>query len=196
MADNCVYFHINPVKQEVFYVGIGNLKRPYKTEGRNIHWKRLTNKYGYSVIILHEGLTWEEAEQLEKKYITQIGRKDLREGTLVNMTNGGDGGATWTGKTRPQETRDKISKGHKGKIVSQITRQRMGTSKLGNKYNLGRIATLEHRKNLSEAHKGQKAWNRGLKTGPLSEQDKLNKSIAAKKRWAEYKLKNNKNHGR
>ncbi len=80
-------------------------------------------------------------------------------------------------------------------IVSEETRRKIGLAQIGNKNNLGRVVTKEHRKNLSEAHKGQKAWNKGLKTGPLSEQDKLNKSIAAKKRWVNYKLTINK-HGR
>ena len=30
MNNNCVYFHYNPVKQEIFYVGIGNEKRKEK----------------------------------------------------------------------------------------------------------------------------------------------------------------------
>lgn len=33
----------------------------------------------------------------------------------------------------------------------------------GQKINLGRKITDEHRKNLSESHKGQKSWNKGLK---------------------------------
>lgn len=97
-----VYLHINPIKQEIFYVGIGDHKRPYKKSQRNIHWKRTVNLYGYQVIIIHENLSWDEACQLEIKYIAQVGRLDLGLGTLVNMTSGGEGqyGRKWTDKQR------------------------------------------------------------------------------------------------
>lgn len=33
--NNCLYFHINKIKQEPFYVGVGNLERAYyKGKGR------------------------------------------------------------------------------------------------------------------------------------------------------------------
>lgn len=40
--------------------------------------------------------------------------------------------------------------------------------------------TPEQRKNISNAHLGQKAWNKGLKTGPLSEKQKAKFSEARK----------------
>lgn len=92
MSDNCVYFHVNPIKQEVFYVGIGKLTRPYyEGKERSTFWHNEVNKYGYDIIVLHESLSWETACKLEVKYIAQIGRRDLKLGPLVNHTNGGDG---------------------------------------------------------------------------------------------------------
>lgn len=45
--------------------------------------------------------------------------------------------------------------------------------------NKGRVHTEESKNNMSEAHLGQKAWNKGLHTGPLSEEckEKLSKSL-------------------
>lgn len=89
--NNCVYLHVNLDKQEIFYVGIGSEKRPYDRSDRGIHWKRLTKKHHYAIIIIHRNLTWQEACDLEKYYIKQIGRKDKDAGTLINYTDGGEG---------------------------------------------------------------------------------------------------------
>ncbi len=108
MNKTCLYFHINTIKQEIFYVGIGDLDRPYKGKSKRSNWwYNITKKYNYDIIIIHENLTWKDACELEIKYITQIGRKDLGLGTLVNMTDGGDG---TIGYKHTQEFKDKISK--------------------------------------------------------------------------------------
>lgn len=87
-----VYLHINKDTEEVFYVGIGQSEqRAYDKRNRSTFWKSYIEKYKYDVKIVHKGLTWEAACTLEKKYIEQFGRRDLNEGTLVNMTAGGDG---------------------------------------------------------------------------------------------------------
>lgn len=89
--NNCIYFHINPVKNEIFYVGIGNLKRPYKKYRRSVLWNNIVSKYGYIVNIIETDLSWEEACKKETELIKRLGRRDLGLGTLVNHTNGGDG---------------------------------------------------------------------------------------------------------
>jgi hypothetical protein len=55
------------------------------------YWHRIVNKHSYLVEIIKEDLTWEEACELEKTLIKKYGRKDLGEGNLINMTDGGDG---------------------------------------------------------------------------------------------------------
>jgi hypothetical protein len=86
-----IYFHINTFKNEIFYVGKGSGRRAFQKSNRNRYWINTTNKYEYDVIIIDENLTEEKAFELEIYYINKIGRKDLGFGTLVNMTNGGDG---------------------------------------------------------------------------------------------------------
>ncbi len=40
--NNCVYLHVNPIKQEIFYVGVGTEERPYtKTNARKYFKKRM-----------------------------------------------------------------------------------------------------------------------------------------------------------
>lgn len=91
MKNYSVYLHVNPIKQEVFYVGLGNKDRPYITSRCNSHWTSIFNKYGCHVIIIHDNLTFKEACDLEIKYIAQIGRNDKGLGPLVNHTDGGEG---------------------------------------------------------------------------------------------------------
>lgn len=116
-----LYSHTRLDTNEVFYIGIGiikNYKRAYQCgKSRNIFWKNIVNKTKYEVKIIADNLNWQEACELEKKLIKQIGRKDLGLGTLVNLTDGGDGNVGMT-----QETKDKISNSLKGKIQSKETR--------------------------------------------------------------------------
>lgn len=93
--NNCVYLHINLIKQEPFYCGIGSELRPYSKSNRSKRWFNLINKYEYMIVIIHKNLTIEEAKKLEIKYINQIGRRDLNAGSLINMTDGGEGCKSW-----------------------------------------------------------------------------------------------------
>ena len=86
-----VYKHIRKDTNEVFYIGIGSIKRAHSTKGRNQYWYNIVNKAGYEVVIIKEGLSWEEACIEEIKLIKEYGRKDLNTGPLTNMTDGGDG---------------------------------------------------------------------------------------------------------
>ena len=92
-----VYRHRRLDTNEVFYIGIGKTKqRAYSKHQRNPHWHNIVNKYGYSVEIVTACDTWEEACQIEQYLIKYYGRKDLGLGTLVNMTDGGDGTLNYT----------------------------------------------------------------------------------------------------
>lgn len=86
-----VYRHVRLSKNEPFYIGIGDKKdRAYSNRGRNRFWKSIA-KEGYEVEVLFEDLTWAQACEKEKEFIALYGRRDLKTGTLVNLTAGGDG---------------------------------------------------------------------------------------------------------
>ena len=91
MENKVGYYHKRLDNGEIFYVGIGEITRPYETKYRNNHWNHTVNKIGYEIVIVNEGLTWEEACEWEISEIKRIGRRDLGLGPLVNMTNGGEG---------------------------------------------------------------------------------------------------------
>lgn len=120
----CIYFHINPLKNEVFYVGKGLEKRAYSKHGRNKHWRNMVNKYGYIIDIVENRLTEQEAFDREIFYIKRIGRRDKNKGTLVNMTDGGDGMAGY------KHSVDSINK-MKGRVLSNETKKKMSASKKG-----------------------------------------------------------------
>lgn len=164
--NNCVYFHINPVKQEVFYIGIGNENRPSSLQNRNKHWHNIVNKYGYNIVVIESSLSWDKACERERYYIKLIGRKDLGKGTLVNLTDGGEGcvgnrhseetrqkiSQVQIGKKHTDEHKRRISEGNKGKVVSKETRLKIS---LGNK-GKSRVMADSTRLKIGNANRGKK----------------------------------------
>jgi hypothetical protein len=91
-----VYKHIRLDKNEPFYIGIGNKKNfgrafEFSKDKRNEIWWKIYSKTNIYVEILYESLTKTEASLKEQELIKKYGRKDLNEGFLCNMTDGGDG---------------------------------------------------------------------------------------------------------
>jgi hypothetical protein len=125
MKKYCVYLHIRKDKNEVFYVGIGNEKRPYSKFGRSKYWSNIINKTDYEVKIIESNKTWEEASKIEIDLIKQYGRKDLNLGSLVNLTDGGDGSPnTIVSEETRQKQRERMLKNNpfKGKSHSLDTK--------------------------------------------------------------------------
>lgn len=81
---------------------------------------------------IYDCLSNEESISLEKKLIKLIGRRDLSMGTLVNVTDGGDGRIN---SNHSRETIDKISKNRTGKGIgwthSEITLKKMSENQRG-----------------------------------------------------------------
>ena len=149
-----VYFHINPVKNEIFYVGKGKGNRA-RSKDRNDDWKKVVEQYGYIINIIEEGLTEQEALDKESFYIKKIGRIDLGKGTLVNKTDG------YEGFSGVKKTRESIEK--------------TNTFNKGNTYHLGHKHTDETKRRLSEISKRQIGPNKGKK---FSDDHKLKLSLA------------------
>ena len=118
-----IYRHIRLDKNEPFYIGIGSddegkYKRAYGGD-RNNHWNNIVKNFPYDVEILLDDLSWEEACEKEKEFIQLYGRKDLGNGTLVNLTDGGEGtlGSKHNvGKKRNVDSRLKMSNSRKNVI--------------------------------------------------------------------------------
>lgn len=149
-----VYKHIRKDSREVFYVGIGkNRERAYSQANRNKHWKHIVEKVGYEVIILREDITWKEACNLEKNLIKEYGRRDLKAGTLVNMTDGGEGIENPSEELR-QKLRYKKTEDHIQKLRDAIkgTKQSKETIKKRLAHNFHQ--TKDYREKQRNSHLG------------------------------------------
>jgi hypothetical protein len=148
-----IYKHIRCDKSEVFYVGIGSdttFSRAFSKDRNNNHWKYIINKTDYLVEIIEDGLTWEETCEREKYWIKFYGRHDLKEGTLVNMTDGGEG---TVGKIHSATAKEKTRKNHAdfsgknhpqyGLTQSEITKEKNRQSHLGKKHSEETIKKLK-----------------------------------------------------
>ena len=140
-----VYQHTKP-NGEIFYIGIGSIKRSKCRWNRSKYWNRIVNKYGYKITILHYVLTECEAIALEISLISKYGRSDLGLGTLCNHTNGGEG---VKGYKHTEEAKRKIGKASKGIPRSEETILKISDA------NKGKIRTDEAKKNMSIAQKGK-----------------------------------------
>ena len=153
-----VYRHIRLDKNETFYIGIGSDKkynRAYQKTNRNKYWKNIIQVSDYQIEILEDNLSWQDACKKEIELIKLYGRKDLGKGSLVNMTDGGQGAyglklkkhtQEWKSKMsqfmignsngkgykHTQEAKDNISKYRKGKKITEETRKKLSSAQIGN----------------------------------------------------------------
>jgi hypothetical protein len=111
-----VYRHRRLDNNQVFYVGIGTVKRAKSHNGRSEFWKRIVNKTIYQVEIIAEDLSIEDAKELEILLIEQYGRRDLGLGNLVNLSDGGEGKA---GHKHTQEFKDNQAKNMLGNTINK-----------------------------------------------------------------------------
>lgn len=133
-----VYLHVKKTTGEPFYIGKGYDKRAFIERNRSLHWKNIVNKYGLDVIMIEEYLSEKDALKLEMYWIKRIGRNDLKNGPLVNFTNGGDGSSGRpmnektkailrkinTGKPTSLKQKEKVSKLYKGKFGKDHNRSK------------------------------------------------------------------------
>lgn len=147
-----VYLYLDPRKPgnyvykdlkldyEPFYVGKGkrdrhlshlneNNLKPNNPKNKKIK-KIIEFKLKPIIIKFLTNISEEEAISNEIKLISLIGRKDLKNGPLTNLTNGGDG----------------LS----GHIFSETHREKLTNRKLGKKL------TESHKQNISNSIKGEK----------------------------------------
>ncbi len=90
MSNKVVYIHRKKSDDTIFYVGMGNPNRP-KSKYRSVVWDRTVKKHGYYIEVLFQGLSSEEAFDIEIYLISKFGRRDKGLGSLVNLTDGGEG---------------------------------------------------------------------------------------------------------
>jgi hypothetical protein len=123
-----VYRHMDDFGK-TFYIGIGKSEiRAFDYSHRSDFWKRYANKYGVNSEILTKGISFNFAKELEILLISEYGRRDLGNGILVNMTDGGDGSVNCVVS---EGTKIKMSESHKGKKFNKETRKKISKVRQG-----------------------------------------------------------------
>lgn len=143
-----LYRHIRLDTNDVFYIGIGTkinkefysnhkqeFYRAYRKSDRNNFWNNIVNKTEYEIEIILESDNYEFVKEKEIEFIKLYGKKISNNGTLVNITDGGEG---VSGTIISKEHRKKISDANKEKIP----------------WNKNMKMSEEHKRILSEAHLG------------------------------------------
>lgn len=128
-----VYILRNPLKNdEPFYVGKGRGRRVEhhlreaksgkKSYKCSIIRQVIKAGLSYKVEFVSSDVTEEYAFKIEQKLISEIGRKDLGYGPLANKTGGGEGSI---GYKHSQASKNKISEGGKGRVVSEAVKEKL-----------------------------------------------------------------------
>lgn len=179
-----LYRHIRTDVNEPFYIGIGKKQKPnsyfraYSKNFRNKYWKNIVNATPYHVEIVYETDSEKEINEKEAEFILLYGRKDLKTGTLVNMTSGGNanfnvspevveklrkrmiGNTNCRGKKLSIETIKKMSESQSKRDYSYLkglskhteeTKNALRLRNKGNKYNLGKKSTQEKKDKISKS---------------------------------------------
>ena len=172
-----LYRHIRLDKNEPFYVGIGSdneyeYKRAYETVNRNQHWKNIVAQTPYEVEIILDKLTWNEACSKEIEFIALYGRTNLNEGTLCNMTNGGEGKF---GLKDSAETKQKKRNSAINKPKSEQHKQNLSKALIGK--NRGYCSWLVNNENRSNKIRLSKLGKPSLKKTAIIQLDKNNNII-------------------
>ena len=158
-----IYMHLT-YDDIPFYVGIGSddkYRRAYNKRGRSYSWKDIAYKNDFRVEIVVDNISWEEACEQEKKFISLYGRKDKNQGTLTNLTDGGEG---QYGRQDSEETRKKKQKPKtdQAKINMKLSHDGRDYSYLKNKAGAkkGKKKSAEHTAKIQNAanNKKIKVW--------------------------------------
>lgn len=183
-----LYKHIRKDTDEVFYVGIGSdddYSRAHTTHKRNQFWNHVTNKTDYDVIIYEDNKTWDEVVELEKYWISHYGRKNQDKGSLVNLTDGGEGSY---GRVLSEDTKRKIGKKSKLKVYNDEYRKKLSEAFKGNKnHRYGKKLSKETCKKISEAQLGEKHHGYGTKR-PEEVRKKISESQTKRKEICKYDM--------
>lgn len=112
----------------IFYIGKGTFRSPRKGEprhrasvGRSAFWKRVVQKHGFVSVILFETNDEAEAFLWERRFIAFFGKRFDNSGSLVNITDGGEGtsGIKLSPETRANMSRARLGKKFTGKALEK-----------------------------------------------------------------------------
>jgi hypothetical protein len=195
-----VYVHIRKDNNKPFYIGVGgllsfdNYQRANSENWKGLShrsdfWKNVVSKYGFTVEIVLDNCTKEEAFLEEQRLITFYGRKDIGTGILVNHTAGGEGridssdelkkkcGVKNIGRNWTPEQRNKIMEKRKDRLPDSLeTRLKKSLSSKGKPKSKDHIEKI---KQLSLFKLGHTPYNKGQ---THSKETKIKMSLSSGKK--------------
>ena len=166
----CLYCHTNKVNGKRYFgiTGVNPKRRWAAGHGYSTsrHFRHAIEKYGWDSFeheIIAEGLTKQEACEMEREYIERYNTTDERYG--YNLSQGGQGGRLGTKQT--DEWKAKMSELRKGRVLTEEHKRKLSEAAKGRKFSdehraklrdakVGRPLSDEHRRKLSEAMKGKR----------------------------------------
>ena len=80
-----VYIHRKATNNEVFYIGMGTVKRSKAKDSRSEFWQSVVKKHNYNIEVVAYDLTLSEALELEAFLVSIYGLENL-----CNHTTGGE----------------------------------------------------------------------------------------------------------
>jgi hypothetical protein len=189
-----LYRHIRIDNNVPFYIGIGSdekFVRAYDKHRRSKKWFNIIAKTEYKVDIVLMDISLDEAKEKEIEFIKLYGRSDKGEGTLCNLTDGGEGNP---GRIVSDEWRKNKSIEQKGKKMSEEFKQkrreymtgrkmpREGVEKtrqwlIQNHPMRGKKMSDEARKKISEGHKGIFSGDKNPNWGKFGAENPLSKKV-------------------
>jgi hypothetical protein len=145
-----------------YYIGKGKDDRAWhRSKHERIHLPKDKSR----IVIVEENLSEEQAFQLEIELIKHYGRKDLSNGILHNLTNGGEGSAGAVFGRPSDERIQKIKDALTGRKLSDDTKEKMSLSarkpksdkwkESASKNRKGKSLSNSQRKFLSESRMGE-----------------------------------------
>lgn len=130
-----------------FYVGKGKGRRAWITTQRSKPFKEIHSEGNCRVEIIDYFIHESQAHAHEVELISRYGRRDNGTGSLVNLTDGGEGTSGWVAS---EDTRAKISRAAIGRIVSVSTKELISAA------HKGRKLKPEHVAKIAKANTGRK----------------------------------------
>ena len=185
--DDRIYYTYAYLREDgtPYYIGRGKEGRAYATH-------KIPRPPKEKILFLKQELTYSESIDHEKYMIFVLGRKDLGTGILRNLTDGGEGVENLAPQTRQLisekrkgqvnrsgphtlESREKMSRSHTGKVLSEEHKQNIAKAMKG--------------RHFSDATKQKLREKRAAQVPPTlgkrhSEETKLRMAEAARQRWA------------
>jgi group I intron endonuclease len=176
-------------KYSPYYIGKGKGRRAYSSTRTGAPRPQDPS----FIVFIQEGLTEDEAFELEKYCIALYGRVDLGTGILRNLTDGGEG---VTGRIVSEEVKERIADAQRkekhrlwGKHLPEETKQKISEAIRGEKHPMwGKTHAKESRSKMSRSKQGEKNNRFGVRLSQETRQ-KMSKSALGRRCSEETKRK-------